>query len=312
MSAYPTASDPTAVSGRRIGSYVVDWLIFVTLIPAAVFFLTADLTQFEDGPRCGQLERAGVIDSGYSCVRTEVTTTDDGEESTSYDTFVWKNSANVLAGATSLAYLVVVMWILQGLTGATVGKLIFGIRTINEQGGPPGLGRQILRGIGGIVDALPFCLMPLVPLVGLITMLATKKHRRVCDMLARTYVVQAAAAGSPLAGDGPVTGWTTPPTSPPEPTAAGYAAPPTAPSYGESPPTPAPAPATAPESPPAPEASPAPETSTPEPAPDQTATPAAAPAGPQWDPRRNAYVQWDDARQAWFVYDDAAGQWKPL
>jgi uncharacterized RDD family membrane protein YckC len=272
MSAYPTASDPTAVSGRRVGGYVVDWLIFITLIPAAVFFLTADGTWYEDGPRCGQLERAGVIDSGYSCVRTELTTTDDGDETTSYDTFVWKNSASVLAGATSLAYLVVVLWILQGLTGATVGKLIFGIRTVDEQGGPPGLGRQILRGIGGIVDALPFCLMPLLPLVGLITMLATKKHRRVGDMLANTYVVQAAAVGSPLPADGPATGWTTTP-----------------------PPTPA--------APPEPE---------PEPAPQQTATPAAAPAGPQWDPRRNAYVQWDDARQAWFVYDDAAGEWKPL
>jgi hypothetical protein len=218
----------TAVSGRRVGGYVVDWLIFMSVMPAILLVATADATSFSghiqdmttcEGPLCSQLRRSGgevaqrpglaaqpVCDSvsqlaedgridleyggRFGCITLEAS----GEELT----VVWREGATFLAAAAWLAYLVVVLWLVQGRTGATVGKLMFGIRTVDAEGGPPGLGRQLVRGVGGVVDAAPFCFMPLLPLVGLITMLATKDHRRVGDMLGGSYVVRATAAGSSL------------------------------------------------------------------------------------------------------------------
>ena len=40
------------------------------------------------------------------------------------------------------------------MTGATLGKAIFGIRTVDEQGNAPGLGKQFIRGVLWIVDGL--------------------------------------------------------------------------------------------------------------------------------------------------------------
>uniref|UniRef100_UPI002FDF1D6F RDD family protein n=1 Tax=Rhabdothermincola sp. TaxID=2820405 RepID=UPI002FDF1D6F len=195
MTTYLPGGDPTAVGGRRIVGYLIDWVLFFSIIPGILFFATAGFTTYTDGPTCTNLKRSGEIDDSYFCTRLEST---DADGEVSYDTLVMKKNAFVIANAFSGVYLVVVMWLLQGLTGATIGKLVVGIRTVNEQGRSPGLGKQLIRGIVGIVDAVPFCLMPLVPVVGLITIFVTKGHRRVGDMAAKTYVVKASAKGAPI------------------------------------------------------------------------------------------------------------------
>lgn len=342
MTTYVPGGDPTSVGGRRIVAYLIDWVLFVSIVPAIVFFATADLTNYTDGPTCTNLKRSGQIDDSYFCGRVEST---DADGDTTYDTIVVKKASFVISNAVAGGYLLVVMWLAQGLTGMTLGKLVVGIRTVREDGRPPGLGKQILRGIGGIADAVPFCLMPLVPVVGLITMFVTKGHRRVGDLAARTYVVRSSAAGAPIVvpgvnGSGAPTygaagaaAATTPPPpsgyspTPPAPGATwAMPAPPPPSGVTTTPPPPSgfttPPPAdqpgyaapgsTVPETP----AEPAAESQAPPEPPTQPSAQAQGPqpgvAGPQWDPQRNAYVQWDPDGQRWLTYDDTTGAWKPL
>jgi len=134
--------------------------------------------------------------------------------------------------------------LLQGITGASVAKMLVGLRVVDGGGRVCGVGRAIVRWLFLIVDQF-FCF-----LVGLITMLVTRPHRRVGDMVAGTYVVSTADVGRPVvpqaamppyayAGQGAwtppapgVPAWGTPP-PPPQPT---WGAPP--PSWGAQPPPP--------------------------------------------------------------------------
>jgi hypothetical protein len=106
--------------------------------------------------------------------------------------------------------------ILQGVTGASVGKFITGLRTVNEAGQTCGIGRAIVRWLFLIVDAY-FCF-----LIGLITALVAKGHRRVGDMVAKTYVIGARDVGAPpwqWAGDAYVS---SPPAQEPPPPVEGW------------------------------------------------------------------------------------------
>jgi uncharacterized RDD family membrane protein YckC len=79
-----------------------------------------------------------------------------------------------------------VLWIMQGLTGKTPGKAVVGIKVVNAEGNPPGVGRAALRSILGIVDAFPYFLWYLV---GFIVALTSERNQRVGDMAAGTFVV---------------------------------------------------------------------------------------------------------------------------
>jgi uncharacterized RDD family membrane protein YckC len=294
MSAYPTQADPTAVQGRRIGAWVVDVIIIFAIGLLASLAFTTGETVF--GNEC---ERRGVSDPIFDSDDLDSNDATDSEicfddgdlilfsetESTviNFGNTVWPNLI-------SLVYVIGVFWVWQGLTGLTPGKAIFGLRTVNEEGEAPGVLKAFVRWILWIVDAFPYCCV--VPLVGGITMLASKGHRRVGDMAAKTYVVGKASMGAgPIVVPGkdqpPAY---VPPTAPPPggfgatPTGTGTAAPPPPSSFA---------------SPPA------------------GAEPGPAPEGPgsaeaQWDPQRNAYIQWDAAQNAWLQFDDGSQTWKPI
>ena len=104
--------------------------------------------------------------------------------------------------------------LLKLFAGGSVGKLLFGLRTVDKNtGAVAGFGKSFVRWILWVVDGFPYCL----PLVGLITGLSTKGHRRVGDMAAGTLVVGKASVGTPPAYPGgpvgapPVGGWSPPP-----------------------------------------------------------------------------------------------------
>ncbi|OFZ82168.1 MAG: hypothetical protein A2583_07605 [Bdellovibrionales bacterium RIFOXYD1_FULL_53_11] len=46
--------------------------------------------------------------------------------------------------------------ILQGMSGSTVGKMVFGIKVVNSDGSALGMGRSLLRTVCYAVSALPF------------------------------------------------------------------------------------------------------------------------------------------------------------
>jgi uncharacterized RDD family membrane protein YckC len=85
----------------------------------------------------------------------------------------------VLAG---LAYLI----LLQGLTGATVGKFLTGLRVVDRDGRPPGFPRAFVRTVFLVVDAFPWA----VPIFGWAVALGNARHRRVGDFAAGTMVVR--------------------------------------------------------------------------------------------------------------------------
>jgi hypothetical protein len=154
-----------------------------------------------------------------------------------------------------------ILVLLQGLTGASVGKAIAGLRTVGEDGQRPGIGKAFIRTLLWAVDAAPW----LVPLVGLITGLTTTGHRRVGDMAAKTFVVRAADAGSPIV----VPGLTAAPT----PVAAG--------TYGTTPPW---------------EPAPAPQPLPPQ---HQPQWDQARGTYITWDANRAVWLQWDERTSTW-------------
>lgn len=290
------AGDPTAVMGRRIGAYVIDvligWIVFAILVVA----LGDTVTSSFNG--CGSDNAPAIcFDTG--------------------DTIYFADDDT--GGG---IFLLTVGWwlamgsIVQGVTGGTPGKLMVGLRVIDQRTGQlAGFGKSLGRTLLWVIDALPF-----FPLVGLITGVSTKGHRRVGDMAAKTFVVDKRSVGTPPMVPGFNMHNTPYVAAPPPdgyPPTGSYSPPPpgsTAPVAGAAPPPatwPTGADAPAARDPFAPPEVPVPDTEPPEPPPAATPTRAGIDA-PMWDADRGAYIQWDKVHEVWMVYDDAEAKWKPL
>ncbi|HEY2252765.1 MAG TPA: RDD family protein [Planctomycetaceae bacterium] len=74
--------------------------------------------------------------------------------------------------------------------GKTIGKFIFGLRVIQEEGYPVTLWGALLRNIVRAGDSLPFYLFFPCYGAGFVTMLAAGKFRRLGDLVARTLVIE--------------------------------------------------------------------------------------------------------------------------
>jgi uncharacterized RDD family membrane protein YckC len=280
--------DPTEVLGRRVVAYIIDFILFAGIL-IAVMVATRDHSY--TGAPAGACRT--LRDGGFSGVCAQF----------GHRVYTWKGGhaafGYLLAAFLGLLNLV----LLQGITGASVGKQIMGLRVVNAQGAPCGIGRAFVRTLLLIVDNF-FCF-----LVGLLVAALTHPHRRVGDMVAGTYVVALADVGRPAEAPpqqpypyaysqaGPP-GWAPPGVAPP-PAPGWGTTPPPAPGWGAPPPpTPPPPPtwgappppAGAPPTQPPPWGAPAPPqpTEPPPPAPDRTgwgappspwSTPPRAPAG---------------------------------
>ena len=274
--AYPVQSDPTAVFGRRVLAALIDAALIliptIMLVTASFEYFTTEALD-ERGVSGDQFCEQILDGDGFCADFTDI----DGIDRVYFADSVSGGSTLLYWGAT-----IGMLVILQGLTGWTVGKLITGIRVVREDGRPPGLLKALVRWLLWVVDGFPYFL----PLVGFIVGLTTVGHRRVGDMVAKTFVVRAAAAGSPIvvpgltapppigggwgapppAAGGPTTGWG----QAVDPSSSGWAAPPTAPA----PPPPTDA--------------------------------------PQWDEARGTYIQWDPAQRAWMQWDEGSKAWSPI
>lgn len=253
--AYPVQTDPTAVFGRRFLALLIDAaliLIPTFLVLTATFeYMAVDDLRVNGEPGTGEEFCEAYLDErGGLCLNAE-----DIDERV-YFTDEGTGASTALYWGATIAMLVV----LQGLTGWTVGKLITGIRVVQEDGRPPGFVKALVRWLLWIVDGFPYFL----PLVGFIVGLTTVGHRRVGDMVAKTFVVRASAAGSPVV----VPGLTAPP--PMGPT-GGWGAP----SSSWTTPNP------------------------PAPAPNAPQWDEARGTYIQWDPAQRAWMQWDEGSKAW-------------
>jgi uncharacterized RDD family membrane protein YckC len=265
-------ADPTAVMGRRIVAYLIDSLL-ISGIFIAVMALTKDHAYTGAPSGACQTLRDGGFSGQCAQFGSRVYTWKSGGAAAGY-------GISVLAGFLDLV-------LLQGIAGASIGKLILSLRVVNAQGEPCGVGRAFVRWLLLIVDGACF-------LVGLLVALLTRPHRRVGDLAAGTYVVALAYAGRPIPGAQPsyqaaapyqyaypqqgAPGWAPPGTAPP---------PPPPPTWGTTPPAwDAPAPAAPPAWGAPPPAPPAWGTQSPLPPPPAWGAPPPAPpsspAPPAW------------------------------
>ncbi|MGH9083849.1 MAG: RDD family protein, partial [Acidimicrobiales bacterium] len=220
------AVDPTAVTVRRVIATLLDAALVV--VPA-IMLLTASFEYLETdslGRDPQQFCDDYMDDVGDVCLDL-----DDVDGRVYFAEEIEPASSIVLWGG-GFALLVV----LQGLTGWTPGKLLTGIRTVREDGRRPGIVKAFLRWVMWVVDGFPY----VIPLLGGILALTTLGHRRVGDMVAKTFVVRARAAGAPIVVPGmdvaphgsmppptPSPAWTSQPapTTPTDGGAEGWAAP---------------------------------------------------------------------------------------
>jgi uncharacterized RDD family membrane protein YckC len=157
--------DPTRVVTRRAIAFVLD-AVLLALIPASTIAIVGH----------AHLRRGDCPDplpAGRDC-------------------FSFKNEAILVDKDAALLFfgLLVVLYLLifvavQGITGASPGKALLGIRVIGPDGTPPGFGRSVARMVAWVVDGLVL-LLP----VALWSAWFTTGHRRVGDWLAGTYVVR--------------------------------------------------------------------------------------------------------------------------
>jgi uncharacterized RDD family membrane protein YckC len=175
----PLQRDPTNVMGRRIVAYIIDFVLLAG-IGIAILAVTKDQV-YTGAPAhaCASLRAGGV--SG-SCLQI-------GSR-----VYVWKGSGLGLGYGIGAVASILDLVVLQAVVGASIGKLIMGLRVVDAQGRKAGFGPVLLRWILLIfVDNLCF-------LIGLLTASLTHPHRRVGDMAAGTYVVALADVGRPVLG----------------------------------------------------------------------------------------------------------------
>lgn len=284
MTAYSVPSDPTNVVGKRIGAWVLDLVIYLILgAVVAAAFGGVELRTYEAGSELSAdfFCDAWLEENNGFCFTSQT----DGEY-----------TANTIeggpTGALFWAVHLVGYAVIQGLLGGSLGKLALGLRVVDEQGKTIGIGRSLVRTIAWIIDAITCGL----PIVGGVSMVSSKGHRRVGDFIAGTYVVGKDAVGVPPmapAASAPAGAWGQPAAgSWPPPAPGGFD-----PSGSSNPWTPPAGPVSGP-----PVGGPTP----------------GAPAsvgggdGPTWDPARNAYIQYDRDRGEWLQWDDQHKIWAPI
>jgi hypothetical protein len=199
MQPYAPSHDPTAVLGRRFAALAID-LLFLGVV-GVVLLAIASHHSYYDAPAnaCSQIARSG----SSLCLRI------------SDRVYVWNGDAYRRAVLLGLVAGFLDLVVLQTLTGASVGKLCVGLRVIEQPGNEARFLRVVGRWLFLIVDLGCF-------VVGLVTTLATRPHRRVGDIVCGTYVVGVGSVGIPVGVPDPLT-----PVQSTTPSA--YAAPPGAP-----------------------------------------------------------------------------------
>jgi uncharacterized RDD family membrane protein YckC len=248
--AAPTVADPTAVIGRRVVATLIDGAIVigptVAIATSNMEYITRETAE-RDGRQLDDFCDDYLDQTSGTCIQVG-------------DNAYFSDDSSNPGSFAFIGLSILLLVILQGLTGWTIGKLLTGLRTVREDGRAPGIGKAFLRWVLLIVDGIP-C----IPLVGFICALTTQGHRRIGDMAAKTFVVRASAAGAPIA----VSGLTAAPPAPVMHSTAGTWSPP----------------ATA-----------APTASGSGPAPQWDE---ARGTYIQWDTASSRWLQWDEATRTW-------------
>lgn len=171
--------DPTNVRGRRIGAVFID---FALLLIPQLLIASASLEKRTDVTSCDQIEA-----SLKSCFALN----DEVYAATGGRLVGWQ----MLSALVAVAYYV----ILQGMTGWTIGKRLVGIRVVDANGAICGIPRGFVRYLPLLIPALIPAVGPfigfLIALAEFILILAHRRHQRMGDLMAKTFVVRQDAVG---------------------------------------------------------------------------------------------------------------------
>jgi uncharacterized RDD family membrane protein YckC len=269
-------TDPTAVIARRGGAWFID-LVLCGLAGAVPALLLADAYSGNQADGGGPVQW---IEGDLGIFIRDTTIVLRGPD------------LAITLGAFTVAVLVFLV-LLPGRKGWSPGYLAADLRLERRDGQRAGIGRALVRTIAWVIDILPG-----LPLVAYTSASLTRRHQRVGDLLARTYVVDKRAAGRPV--DAPVEDVVDPVFEP------------------ETVAQPEPEPERGPEAIVAPSAEPDRE---PEPAAERepvgvaVATRSGPPDGvppdePIWDRRNKRYVLWHSEAGRWLEH--GASGWAPL
>lgn len=183
-------SSPTKVVGRRTASWIIDF------VPSVVLFVVGVRTFGTPRP---------------------VSLFDDATTSGLHASLSFGDTEYVASGADALkVFGLVLLWgllnsvVLQGATGASIGKHLLGLRVVRPDGAVCGTTKALVRWLLLVVDAFPF----FIPLVGFVMVLSSKGNRRLGDLAADTYVVRREHAGQPVVLDAYRPGPPPPPAEP--------------------------------------------------------------------------------------------------
>ena len=178
----PLGVDPTKALWRRIFAYVIDasvgWLIVVGVATALGNVDTLDARRCPDD-----------LDDERVCLDLSSETGDDDDP----QILLIDTDAVLIAAGAGLVWVLLNSVLVQGATGATVGKFITGARVVRPDGRPPGVWKALGRTLMLIIDTITL-ILPL----GLWVAMFSRGHRRLGDMAAGTYVVKAQYAGRPV------------------------------------------------------------------------------------------------------------------
>jgi uncharacterized RDD family membrane protein YckC len=257
-------TDPTAVVARRGGAWFID-LVLCGLAGAVPALLLADAYSGNEADGGGPVQW---IEGDLAVFVRDTTIVLRGPD------------LAITVGAFAVAVLVMLV-LLPARKGWTPGYLAADLRLQRRDGERAGIVRALVRTIAWVIDILPG-----LPLVAYTSASLTRRHQRVGDLLARTYVVDKRAAGRPV--DAPLED-VVDPVFEPESLVQ---------------------PERRPEAVVAPAGGPGPE-----PVPVALAAPSGPPDGvppdePIWDRRHKRYVLWHSEAGRWLAHG-AAG-WAPL
>lgn len=257
-------TDPTAVVARRGGAWFID-VVLCGLAAAVPLLLLADAYSGNEADGGGPVQW---VDGDLAIFIRDTTIV------------LRQGEAAIVLGALLAAVLLFVV-VLPGQRGWTPGHLAADLRIVRRDGTRAGIFRALVRTVAWVIDILPG-----VPLVAYGSVRLTRRHQRVGDLLARTYVVDKRAAGRPV--DRPLTddGAVGPPEVEPEP---------------EREPAPTPEPDPGPAARPAPAAAPVAVAAPPDGVPPDEAI---------WDRRNKRYVLWHSKAGRWLTHGDNG--WTPL
>lgn len=193
MTAYATLpADPTSVVGRRILAYGIDLLLCSLVVVAALYPAFMDKSTVADADSVTCSNTSGGSSAFEQPPPGSSLCIELGDGRVRYVTASEANSLSatmylVLFGAQALNLV-----LLQGLTGASIGKLLVGLRVVRQDGQKASIGWAALRWVLLYVDTF-CCFLP-----GAVLVFSTKGHRRLGDMAASTFVVATRSVGTPI------------------------------------------------------------------------------------------------------------------